>query len=445
MQEKPIIAIVGRHNVGKSSLFNKIVGRRNAIVDNEPGVTRDRHFAEIHWRDITAILIDTGGFDFSSKEKIPIQIRDQAQFAIEESTVVLFVVDGQEGLTEIDRQVATLLRKSQKKIVAAVNKIDHPKHDWNALEFHELGFDLLFPISAEHSIGITDLMNHVFDGLEPASDQNEFEEEILRISVLGRPNIGKSSLVNRILGEDRMIVHDTPGTTRDSVDTPFTLNGRQYLLVDTAGIRRKSRISQKLEKFCVIMAMRSIDRSDIAILMLDATSPITDQDKKIGSLIYDAGKFCVIVVNKWDLVGKNGPTQKKFREEIQDKLRFLSFSPIQFISAKTGLHVKKLFPMIDQLAEEKFRKIPTSDLNQVLEKVMQKNPPPLVRGKRFKTYYATQVSSSPPTFILFVNQPKHLPAFYKRYLMNQFREKFQLTGAPIRIVLKGKEKKGKGK
>lgn len=440
MSPTPIIAIVGRPNVGKSSLFNKIIGKRSAIVDNEPGVTRDRHFAEFNWNGKRALLVDTGGFVFNSKEPIPQQIREQAQFAIDEASEILFVLDGKEGLTEVDRRLASLLRKSQKRVLVAVNKIDHPFHELKTLEFHELGFDRLFPVSAEHSLGISDLLIDLFEKIDVPTEGEETENGGIRVSIVGRPNVGKSSLVNRLLGQDRMIVTDTPGTTRDSIDSFYIHNEKRYCLVDTAGIRRKSRVSQRLEKFCVIMALKSIDRSDIVLLLLDGTEGISDQDQKIGSLIFEAGKYCVIVVNKWDLAAPSGLRLKEFHELIGDKLKFLSYAPVLYVSAKTGYQMDQLLPTVERLVNEKFRKITTPEINAVLNRILKKNPPPVVKGKRLKIYYVTQVSGSPPTFLVFANQSKSVPASYRRFLINQFREQFDLIGAPVRLVFKGKEK-----
>ncbi len=436
---KPIIAIVGKPNVGKSTLFNRIVGGKKAIVYNEPGVTRDRNYADVVWEESAFALIDTGGFEPVSKDRIFTQMREQCQLAMEEADVVLFVMDGKEGLTSSDREIADILRRLNKPVFYIVNKIDGPQKEEKAFEFYGLGVDKLYSISAEHGYGLNDLMDEVIEVL-PKTIETEEDEEATKVALLGRPNVGKSSLINRILGYKRVLVDEAPGTTRDAIDTRFERDGKRYTLIDTAGIRRKSRISLRLEKYSIVEALRTIDRSDVALLLLDSKEGATDQDAKIGGFIHEKGKGCMIVVNKWDLVEKDSQTMARYEKEIYESLKYLSYAPILFISALSGQRVKKVLDMIDRVAEEAKKRISTSPLNRALESWVKRFPPPSYRGRQVKLNYMTQVSIAPPTFILYTNFPEGIHFSYERYLLNQMREAFNFTGVPIRLQFRKKRK-----
>jgi len=436
---KAVIAIVGRPNVGKSTLFNRIAGGKKAIVYDEPGVTRDRNYAEVIWESSTFTLIDTGGFEPVSKDRIFIQMREQCQLAMEEADVVLFVMDGKEGLTPSDREIADILRRLNKPVFYVVNKIDGPQKEEKVFEFYELGVERLFSISAEHGYGLNELMDHVIDVL-PGGIEAEGDEDATRVAMLGRPNVGKSSLINRILGYKRVIVDEAPGTTRDSIDTRFERDGKQYVLIDTAGIRRKSRISLRLEKYSIVEGLRTIDRCQVALLLLDPKEGVTDQDARIGGFIHEKGKGCIIVVNKWDLVEKDSQTIVEFEKRIQEELKRLSYAPILFISALTGKRVKKVLDTIDRVAEETEKRIPTSPLNKALEGWVKRVSPPTYRTRQVKMNYITQVSVAPPTFLIYTNFPEGIHFSYERYLLNQMREAFGFTGVPIRLQFRKKRK-----
>jgi GTP-binding protein len=436
---KTLIAIVGRPNVGKSTLFNRIAGGRKAIVYDEPGVTRDRNYAEVIWERSAFTLIDTGGFEPVSKDRIFIQMREQCQLAMEEADAVLFVMDGKEGLTPSDREIADILRRLNKPVFYIVNKIDGPHKEEKVFEFYELGVERLFSISAEHGYGLNEMMDEVIEVL-PGEIEAEGDEVTTRVAMLGRPNVGKSSLINRILGYKRVIVDEAPGTTRDSIDTRFERDGKKYNLIDTAGIRRKSRISLRLEKYSIVEGLRTIDRCQVALLLLDPEEGVTDQDARIGGFIHEKGKGCIIVVNKWDLVEKDSQTIVEFEKKIHDELKYLSYAPILFISALTGKRVKKVLDTIDQVAEEAEKRIPTSPLNKALEGWVKRVPPPTYRTRQVKMNYMTQVSVAPPTFNIYTNFPEGIHFSYERYLLNQMRGAFGFTGVPIRIHFRKKRK-----
>jgi GTP-binding protein len=436
---KPIIAIVGRPNVGKSTLFNRVAGGKKAIVYNEPGVTRDRNYADVIWEKKTFTLIDTGGFEPVSKDRIFIQMREQCQLAMEEADAVLFMMDGKEGLTPSDREIADILRRLNKPVFYVVNKIDGPQKEEKVFEFYGLGVDKLYSTSAEHGYGLNDLMDEVTEVL-PDAIESEEDGDATKVAFLGRPNVGKSSLINRILGYKRAIVDEAPGTTRDAIDTRFERDGKRYTLIDTAGIRRKSRISLRLEKYSIVEALRTIDRSDVALLLLDSKEGVTDQDARIGGFIHDKGKGCVIIVNKWDLVEKDSQTMVRYEREIYENLKYLSYAPILFISALTGQRVKKVLDMIDRVAEETKKRVSTSPLNRSLEGWVKRFPPPSYRGRQVKLNYMTQVSIAPPTFIIYTNFPEGIHFSYERHLLNQMREAFNFTGVPIRLQFRKKRK-----
>ncbi len=438
---KPVLAIVGRPNVGKSTLFNRIIGGRKAIVANEPGVTRDRNYAEVEWEGHSFTLIDTGGFEPVSKDRLFIQIREQCQLAMEEAHAILFMMDGKEGLTPSDREIADLMRQLNKPVFFIVNKIDAPKHEEKVFEFYGLGVDSLYPISAEHGYGVDGLMDRVLKTLPPSIEE-EGRENAIRVTVLGRPNVGKSSLINRLLGYKRVIVDEAPGTTRDAIDTLIERDGKRYILIDTAGIRRKNRISLRLEQYSIVEALRSLDRSDVALLLLDPQEGVTDQDARIGGFIHEKGKGCILVVNKWDLVLKDSNTLIEFQEKVYRDLKYLSYAPILFVSSLTGLRVMRILDLVDRVAEQMEKRIPTSQLNRLLERWVEKNSPPLYRNHRVKLNYITQVSTHPPTFVIYTNFPEGIHFSYERYLINQMREEFGFEGVALRLRFR---KKGKGR
>jgi GTP-binding protein len=438
----PIIAIVGRPNVGKSTLFNRIVGGRKAIVWDEPGVTRDRNYADVEWEESAFTLIDTGGFEPVSKDRIFIQMREQCQLAMEEADVVLFLMDGREGLTPSDKEVSDILRKLNKPVFYIVNKVDGPKHEEKALEFYALGAEPIYSISAEHGYGVNGLMDEVVRAL-PSLTEKKWDQDVTKVAVVGRPNVGKSSLINRLLGYKRVLVDEVPGTTRDAIDTHFERDGRKYVLIDTAGIRRKSRISLKLEKYSIVEALRTIDRSDVALLLLDSREGVTDQDTRIGGFIHEKGKGCILVVNKWDLVEKDSQTIVQYEGKVREDLKYLSYAPILFISALTGQRVRKILDVVDQVSEQTKKRIPTSQLNRSFGNWVEKFPPPLYKSRSVKMNYITQVSTSPPTFVIYTNFPEGIHFSYERYLLNQMRDAFGFEGAPIRFWFrkKGKERR----
>jgi len=438
----PIIAIVGRRNVGKSTLFNRIAGGRKAIVWDEPGVTRDRNYADVEWEESAFTLIDTGGFEPVSKDRIFIQMREQCQLAMEESDVVLFLMDGKEGLTPSDEEIADILRKLNKPVFYIVNKIDGSKHEEKALEFYGLGVESIYSISAEHGYGVNGLMDEVVRALPVLTDK-KWDKNVTKVAVVGRPNVGKSSLINRLLGYKRVLVDEVPGTTRDAIDTHFERDGRRYVLIDTAGIRRKSRISLKLEKYSIVEALRTIDRSDVALLLLDSREGVTDQDTRIGGFIHEKGKGCILVVNKWDLVEKDSQTMVQYEGKVRENLKYLSYAPIVFISALTGQRVRKILDVVDQVSEQTRKRIPTSQLNKSFGNWVEKFPPPLYKSRSVKMNYITQVSTSPPSFVIYTNFPEGIHFSYERYLLNQMRDTFGFEGVPVRLWFrkKGKEKR----
>ncbi len=436
---KPIVAIVGRPNVGKSTLFNRIAGGKKAIVFDEPGVTRDRNYADVEWGDARFTLIDTGGFEPASKDRIFVQMREQCQLAMDEADVILLVMDGKEGLTPSDREIADLLRRQEKPVFYVVNKIDGPQHEDKAYEFYSLGIEDLYSISAEHRYGVDDLIDQVVKGF-PTSVEEPKDEKGTKVSVIGRPNVGKSSLINRLLGYKRVLVDEVPGTTRDAIDTPIERDGKRYILIDTAGIRRKSRISLRLEKYSIVEAFRTIDQSDVVLLVLDAAEGVTDQDARVGGFIHEKGKGCILLINKWDLIRKDSETIKEFEKKVYEDLKHLSYAPILFISALTGQRVDRILDLIDQVAGEARRRIPTSALNKRFGQWVEKHTPPLYKNRRVKLNYITQVSVVPPTFLIYTNIPEGIHVSYERYLINQMREEFSFEGVPIRLYFRKKRK-----
>jgi len=435
---KPVVAIVGRPNVGKSTMFNRIVKKRIAIVDDTPGVTRDRNYSDVTLGDKTFSLIDTGGFEPVKEDGLMSQIREQAQLAIEEADVIIFLTDGAEGLTQSDKEMADFLRKSSKNIILAVNKIDDKKHEERILEFHELGFKDIVPVSAEHNIGIGNLLDTISNYL-PQFEAEEMPADIIRVAVIGRPNVGKSSLINKLLGRKRLLVSEIPGTTRDSIDTALEVDGKKYLFIDTAGIRKKHRVSQKLEKYSVIMALKSIERCDIAVILLDANDGITEQDAKIASYANEAGKGCIIAINKWDSINKDNTTTGLYVNFIRERFKFLSYAPIIFISAKTGQKIKNILPAIENVFSEYSKKLPTPKLNKIFQDIVKDRPPPSFKGKFMKFYYITQVTAKPPSFKIIVNHPEGVGVSYERYIHHKLRENFGFEGTPLRLFFRERE------
>jgi len=431
----PIVAIVGRPNVGKSTLFNQLVGERISIVDDQPGVTRDRIYADTEWLNRKITLVDTGGIDVESQDELMLQMRQQANIAIETSEVVIFLVDGKEGITPADQEVANLLRKANKPIVLAVNKIDAPHEEDMLYEFYNLGIGDPISISASHKRGLGDLLDAVIEHLPEHEVQDE-DEDVIKIAVLGKPNVGKSSIVNRLLGEERVIVSNIPGTTRDAIDTPFEVDGQKYIIIDTAGIRRKSRISEELERYSVIRALAAIRRCDVALLVIDATEEVTEQDKKIAGLIHEEGKGCIIIMNKWDLIEKDTNTMSQYRKRLVNDLAFMQYAPSLFTSAHTGQRLNRIIEMVNHVYAQCTFRISTGVLNECIAEAVAFSEPPTDKGRRLKIYYGTQVAVKPPTFVLFVNDPDLMHYSYLRYLENQFRKSFGLEGTPIRFILR---------
>ena len=436
---KPIIAIVGRPNVGKSTLFNRITRTRDALVDDFPGVTRDRHYGDAGWNDVEFTLVDTGGF--TEGDDFAEEIRFQVHQAITDADLILLLLDGKEGVSPFDQDVIDILRNVDKPIFYAVNKIDGAEQEVMLADFYQLGIADFYPLSAEHRYGLNDLMDDIVDSLtqftgEPAevNDQNR-----IKLAVVGRPNVGKSSLINRILGQKRLLVSDIPGTTRDAIDSVCQINGKNYLLVDTAGIRRKGKVSGKIEKFSIIKALRSLDRCDVALIVIDAEEGVTDQDIAVAGYAYDRGCGCVLLLNKWDLVTKDSKTVKVYYDRLRDQAKFLSFAPAMTISALTGQRVSRIFKLVDEVFDQYQRRIGTGKLNRILEQAIEKNEPSLHRGKRIKFYYAAQTSTKPPTIVCFVNYPQAVHFSYKRYLINQVREQAGLDNTPIRIIFRQRE------
>lgn len=425
-----VVAIVGRPNVGKSALFNRIVGARIAIVEGEPGVTRDRIYAQSEWDGRTFTLIDTGGIDLGAEEGFFALARRQAEIAVEEADVVLLVVDVRAGLVPADLEVAEALRRSNKPVLVVANKADDGNLALAASEFFALGLGEPIPVSAEHGRGIADLLDRLVVHLPSVAAEEDAGDDI-RIAVIGRPNVGKSLLVNRLVGEERSIVTDVPGTTRDAIDTRIERDGVRFTLIDTAGIRRKSRIQHAVERYSVVRTLRAIDRSDVCLMLLDATELVTEQDKRIAGYAHEAGKAMVLVVNKWDLIEKDATTINRYEETIREQLGFLLYAPILFISAKTGQRVQNIFELAAYVADQHALRVPTGRLNEVLHEATFRRQPPTDKGRRLKIFYATQSGVKPPTFVLFVNEPKLMHYSYLRYIENQLRESFGFVGTPI--------------
>lgn len=435
---KPIVAIVGRPNVGKSTLFNQIGKKRVSIVEDFPGVTRDRIYLDAEWLNREFTMIDTGGIETDTEDKILTAIRHQAKLAMEEADAILFLVDGRAGVTTADEEVATLLRRTKKPVILGVNKIDNINNQELIYDFYTLGLGEPIPISAVNSMNLGDLLDKIIEVLPEESHVHDDKDEI-RVALIGRPNVGKSSLVNAMLGEDRVIVSDIPGTTRDAIDTHFIKDGITFSLIDTAGMRRKGKIDLPVERYSVMRSLRAVDRSDVVLMVIDATSGVTEQDKKIAGYAHEAGKAVVIVVNKWDLVEKDDKTTLRFTEDIRHELIFMQYAPVVFTSALTKQRVHRLTELIKYVADQHTMRVQTSVLNEVITDAVDINPPPSVKGRRLKIFFATQPDVKPPTFILFVNDPEIMHFSYLRFIENRLRESFGFEGTPIKLIVRGRK------
>ncbi len=437
---KPLVAIVGRPNVGKSTLFNKISGQRISIVEDTPGVTRDRIYADASWLDKNFTLVDTGGIEPAGKDEILVQMRRQAELAIEMADVVILMVNVKDGLTANDRDVAAMLLKARKKIILAVNKVDNigdPPFEF--YEFYNLGLGDPVAISSTHGLGVGDLLDRVCSEFPEDADTKEDEDEI-KVAVIGRPNAGKSSLINRILGENRVIVSNIAGTTRDAIDSHYEKNGDKYLFIDTAGMRKRGKIDETVERYSVVRSLAAVDRSDVCVIMIDGAEGLTEQDTKIAGYAHEQGRACILVINKWDSVEKDDKTMKNFKLQVKEHFAYMSYAPILFISAKTGQRVDKLLEEIKEVNVQHKRRITTGMLNDILNEATAKQQPPSDKGKRLKIYYATQAAVAPPTFVLFVNDKELFHYSYLRYIENQFRTAFGFEGTPIHFIIREKNK-----
>lgn len=436
---KPIVAIVGRPNVGKSTLFNIFANSRISIVEDTPGVTRDRLYADTEWLDNEFMMVDTGGIEIMNTDKIAVSIRQQAQIAIAEADVILFVCDARAGITHEDAEVAKMLRQSKKPIVLAINKADSPKQEMEIFEFYNLGIGEPIPVSAANHLGLGDLLDAVVEKFPETSAYGEDgNEDEIKVALIGRPNVGKSSIFNTLVGEERSIVSDVAGTTRDAIDTPVIREGQKFLFIDTAGMRRKARIDEPIEKYSIIRSLMAVDRSDVVLMVIDAIDGVTEQDKKIAGYAHEAGKGIVLVVNKWDLYDKDNTSTLRYTENLRRELVFMQYAPVVFVSAMTKQRIHRLPEVIHYVAEQNAMRISTSVLNQVVEDAIAINPPPTEKGQRLKILYATQVKIKPPTFVIFVNEPEIMHFSYQRYLENKLREAFGFEGTPLQMIIRGK-------
>ncbi len=438
-----IIAIVGRPNVGKSTLFNRLTSARTAIEEKVPGVTRDRLYGLSEWCGRSLVIIDTGGLTFGKSDQLTTQVRHQVDLAVEEARLIIFLLDGREGLTPLDEEIAGLLRRSRKTVIPVVNKIDYHEMENSKYNFYSLGFDEPLAISASHGRGTGELLDRICSYLppEPEGDADE-EDDSVKVAVIGRPNVGKSSLINTLLGKERVIVNPMPGTTRDSVDTTFQHGDRSYVLIDTAGMRRKSRVKDAVEYYSVLRSLRAVQRADIALILLDGESGITEQDQRLAGYVDEAGRGLILVVNKWDLIKDRELSRELYLNNLKRQFSFVPYAPVAFVSALTGWRLDKLFPLIMQAWQEQHKRIATPLLNELLEDALAVNPPPTVKGKRVKIFYVTQPAVKPPTFVFFSNEPELIHFSYKRYLENRIRESFDFTGTPIIIKFKRRQRRG---
>jgi GTP-binding protein len=459
--QKPIVALVGRPNVGKSTLFNRLVGQRKAIIEELAGTTRDRLYGDADWGGHDFILVDTGGLEFDTSLPVSAneqestgfragvasrlflkEIREQAEIAIAEAEVIVFLVDAEAGLTSSDQDVAALLRRTDKPVLLAVNKADNQKRRAEAVDFYTLGLSDPIPVSALHGTGTGDLLDAIVEALPPAHVEDEIEDDTIKIAILGRPNVGKSSLLNKLLGEERVIVSEVPGTTRDAIDTPIRYEGLDLILIDTAGIRRRGKIEVGVEKYSFLRSLKAVSRADVCLLLIDATDMVTAQDAHIAGYIVEEAKSVVVIVNKWDLVEKDTQTINEFTARIRNELKFLDYVPVLFISAKTGQRVQKALPLALQVQEERLRRIPTGELNRLLREAVTKNPPKGGQRHRLKFFYVTQAAIDPPTFVFFVNDRMLVHFSYERYLENTLRERYGFLGTPLRLVFRSRGEKG---
>lgn len=438
---KPIVAIVGRPNVGKSALFNRLVGKKISIVEDTPGVTRDRIYSDAEWRGRQFLMIDTGGIEPTEDDELLVNMRRQAQAAIEIAHVTIFVVDLKTGVTAADAEIASMLQKAKKPVILAVNKTDKVGElPPDFYEFYNLGLGDPVAVSALQSLGLGDLLDEAYKYF-PAEDEEDTDDDIIRVAVIGRPNAGKSSLINRIVGEERVIVSNIPGTTRDAVDTYVEKDGQKYLFIDTAGIRRKSKVDEKIEKFSVLRAFAAVDRADVCLMVVDGNEGIAEQDAKIAGYAHEEGKASIVLVNKWDLVTKETGTMNEYKKRVMEHLSFMTYAPIEFISAKTGSRVDKIYPIINKVAKMHATRIKTGALNDIINEATLKVQPPSDKGKRLKIYYGTQPSAKPPTFVIFVNNKDLAHFSYIRYLENQIRDAFGLEGTPVRFIIRERGEK----
>ena len=433
---KPVVAIVGRPNVGKSTIFNRIVGERVSIVEDIPGVTRDRIYSSAEWLTHDFNIIDTGGIEIGDEPFLE-QIRQQAEIAIQEADVIIFMTNGREGVTAADEQVAKILYKTKKPVVLAVNKIDNPDMREMIYDFYSLGFGEPWPISGSHGIGLGDLLDECAKHF-PQDEEEQYGDDVIKFSLIGRPNVGKSSLVNAFLGQDRVIVSDIAGTTRDAIDTPYEYDGQEYVIIDTAGMRKKGKVYETTEKYSVLRALRAIERSDVVLVVLNAEEGIQEQDKKIAGYAHEAGKAVIIVVNKWDAIEKDEKTMNFYTQQIREHFLFLDYAPIIFVSANTKQRVHQILPIIQRVSENHAMRIQSSILNEVIEDSVARNPAPTDKGRRLRLYYATQVAIKPPTFVVFVNDTELMHFSYERFLENRIRETFDFEGTPIRLITRAR-------
>ncbi|MFS0555524.1 ribosome biogenesis GTPase Der [Brevibacillus sp. 179-C9.3 HS] len=428
----PVVAIVGRPNVGKSTIFNRLIGERVAIVEDMPGVTRDRLYGKGEWLTHTFHVIDTGGIEFGETDEILTQMRYQAELAIDEADVIIMIADSRTGVTDADVELSRMLNRTGKPVVLAVNKADNPEMRADIYDFYSLGLGEPYPVSGSHGLGLGDMLEEVVQHF-PAEDDEERKEDVIRVSIIGRPNVGKSSLTNAILGEERVIVSDVAGTTRDAIDTPFERDDQSYILVDTAGMRKRGKVYETTEKYSVMRAMRSIEDSDVVLVVINGEEGIIEQDKKIAGYAHEAGRGVIIIVNKWDAVEKDDKTMQRFTELIREEFKYLDYAPIMYVSAKSKQRVHTILPKVNEVAQAHTMRIPTAVLNDLVTDATIRTPPPSDRGKRLKINYATQATVKPPTFILFVNDPELMHFSYERYIENKIREAFVFEGTPVRI------------
>ena len=440
MDNRPIVSVVVRPNVGKSTLFNKLAGKRISIVEDTPGVTRDRIFTEVEWLNKYFTLIDTGGIEPENDDIILTQMRNQAMLAMDMAHVIVFVVDGKSGITSADREVGLMLRKTNKPVILAVNKIDNMNLVDNIYDFYELGLGEPHPISSANAMGLGDLLDEIVENF-PEGLNTEYNEDIIRVAITGKPNAGKSSILNKILGEDRVIVSPIAGTTRDAVDTYFEKGDQQYLLIDTAGIRRKSKVYERVEKFSVLRSMSAVSRADVVLIVIDATEGVTEQDTKVAGIAHDEGKACIFVINKWDLIEKDNKTLGNYTNEIRDMFPFMNYAPILFVSAKTNQRMNRILDTVDQVAAEHSKRISTSQLNDVIGEAVMLNQPPSDKGKRLKIYYGAQTGVKPPKITLYINNKELTHFSYQRYLENKIRENFGFEGTSMQFEYKEKDRK----